>query len=260
MWVAAEDLGFDAVSVWDHLYSSDLATYECHEAVAMHAAGLRHQPGAAAACLLRRLPPPSVLASHRDHRPPVGGREWPRGGVGAGQCDVRVPVPAPGDRLDLLAESRPPSAAAARRRHQPLQPPRPARRRATEPPLQPDLPVWIGGTAAPRGASWPWRRLEPAVRGRRCGRQAPRSPPTAQRWGDPSEVRRASASSCATTTPAPRFGRAPMCSPRCRVGTSVEATAQAWAAASGWRRHRERGAAPRGTLEAPGWSRVAALR
>ena len=38
LWVGAEDLGFDAVSVWDHLYSSDLSTYECHEAVALHAA------------------------------------------------------------------------------------------------------------------------------------------------------------------------------------------------------------------------------
>ena len=38
LWAGAEELGFDTVSVWDHLYSSDLASYECHEAVSMHAA------------------------------------------------------------------------------------------------------------------------------------------------------------------------------------------------------------------------------
>ena len=38
LWVGADELGFDAISVWDHLYSSDLSSYECHEAVAMHAA------------------------------------------------------------------------------------------------------------------------------------------------------------------------------------------------------------------------------
>jgi alkanesulfonate monooxygenase SsuD/methylene tetrahydromethanopterin reductase-like flavin-dependent oxidoreductase (luciferase family) len=38
LWAGAEELGFDAISVWDHLYSSDLTGYECHEAVAIHAA------------------------------------------------------------------------------------------------------------------------------------------------------------------------------------------------------------------------------
>src|ERR687898_870418 len=38
LWRRAEDGGFDAISVWDHIYSSDLRSYDCHEAVAMHTA------------------------------------------------------------------------------------------------------------------------------------------------------------------------------------------------------------------------------
>ena len=31
LWRDAEDQGFDSVSVWDHFYSSDLRSYDCHD-------------------------------------------------------------------------------------------------------------------------------------------------------------------------------------------------------------------------------------
>lgn len=38
LWTRIEELGFDWISIWDHFYSADFTGYECHEAVASHAA------------------------------------------------------------------------------------------------------------------------------------------------------------------------------------------------------------------------------
>jgi hypothetical protein len=38
IWQRSEEAGFDWVSVWDHFYAADGQGYECHEAIAMHAA------------------------------------------------------------------------------------------------------------------------------------------------------------------------------------------------------------------------------
>ena len=116
LWVGAEDLGFDAVSVWDHLYSSDLSTYECHEAVAMHAALACATTSVRCGCLVycAGYRHPGVLAkavTTIDHL--SGGRA--EIGLGAGWAEAEyaafgIPVPAGRQRLDLLAET----AAAVR--------------------------------------------------------------------------------------------------------------------------------------------------
>jgi len=160
LWRRAEDAGFNAISVWDHLYSSDLAGYECHEAVAMHAAlacaTTRVRCGCLVYCAGYRHP--GVLAkavATIDHL--SGGRA--EVGLGAGWAEAEYlaygfPFPPVGERLDLVAE-----AAAAIRSllhdgtgdldgtHVRL---RDAR---LEPrPLQPHLPIWIGGTGERRTA------------------------------------------------------------------------------------------------------------
>jgi len=160
LWRRAEDAGFDAITVWDHLYSSDLSTYECHEAVAMHAAlacaTTRVRCGCLVYCVGYRHP--GVLAKAAatiDHL--SGGRV--ELGLGAGWAEAEyvaygfrfAPV---GERLDLLDEAagairsllhdgKADSAGAHVRLRDARLEPRP---------LQPQLPIWIGGTGERRTA------------------------------------------------------------------------------------------------------------
>jgi alkanesulfonate monooxygenase SsuD/methylene tetrahydromethanopterin reductase-like flavin-dependent oxidoreductase (luciferase family) len=160
LWRRAEDAGFDAISVWDHLYSSDLIGYECHEAVAMHAALACATTRARCGCLVycvgyRR---PGVLAkavATVDHlsggRAEIGlGAGW----AGAEYAAYGFPFPPVGERLDLLSEA----AAAVRSllhdgkgdvagTHVRL-----CAARLEPRPLQAHLPIWIGGTGERRTA------------------------------------------------------------------------------------------------------------
>lgn len=153
IWRQAEDLGFDWVSVWDHFYSSDLNGYDCHEAVAMHAAlactTTRVRAGCLVYCAAYRHP--GVLAkaiATIDHL--SGGRA--EIGLGAGWAQPEfdaygIPFPSAGARLDMLDEA----AACVRSllrntsttfdgQHFQLTDAR------LEPrPLQSELPIWIGG-------------------------------------------------------------------------------------------------------------------
>lgn len=243
MWVAAEDLGFDAVSVWDHLYSSDLATYECHEAVAMHAALACATNRVRCGCLVycAGYRHPGVLAKAAatiDHL--SGGRAEIGLGAGWAQAEYDAfgfPFPPPGERLDLLAES----AAAVRGllrddatsldgRHVRL-----AAARNEPHPLQPDLPIWIGGTGERRtarivaqyGDGWnlPFVAAE-ALAAKRAALAAH----CAAMGRDPSEVRLGVNVIVCDDDASLRaqFGpRADAVRPGAVVGTSVEATAQA---------------------------------
>lgn len=243
MWVAAEDLGFDAVAVWDHLYSSDLATYECHEAVAMHAALACATNRVRCGCLVycAGYRHPGVLAKAAttiDHL--SGGRAEIGLGAGWAQAEYDAfgfPFPPPGERLDLLAES----AAAVRGllrddatsldgRHVRL-----ADARNEPHPLQPDLPIWIGGTGERRtarivaqyGDGWnlPFVAAE-ALAAKRAALAAH----CAAMGRDPSEVRLGVNVIVCDDDASLRaqFGpRADAVRPGAVVGTSVEATAQA---------------------------------
>ena len=110
LWAGAEELGFDAISVWDHLYSSDLSTHACHEAVAIHAAlacaTTRVRCGCLVYCAGYRNP--GVLAkavTTIDHL--SGGRA--EIGLGAGWAAAEhaafgLPFPPVGERFDRLEE------------------------------------------------------------------------------------------------------------------------------------------------------------
>jgi alkanesulfonate monooxygenase SsuD/methylene tetrahydromethanopterin reductase-like flavin-dependent oxidoreductase (luciferase family) len=160
LWAGAEELGFDAVAVWDHLYSSDLATYECHEAVSMHAALACATTTVRCGCLVycAGYRHPGVLAKAAatiDHL--SGGRAEIGLGAGWAQAEYEafgVPFPSLGRRLDLLDES----AAAVRSllrkdvtdivgAHVRL-----TGARCEPRPVQPDLPIWIGGAGERRTA------------------------------------------------------------------------------------------------------------
>lgn len=161
LWAGAEELGFDSVAVWDHLYSSDLATHECLEAVAAHAALACATSTVRCGCLVycAGYRHPGVLAkavTTIDHL--SGGRA--EIGLGAGWAEAEyaafgIPFPPPAERFALLDEA----AAAVRALlhegaatlagdHVQLDDAR------NEPrPLQPRLPVWIGGTGERRTAA-----------------------------------------------------------------------------------------------------------
>jgi alkanesulfonate monooxygenase SsuD/methylene tetrahydromethanopterin reductase-like flavin-dependent oxidoreductase (luciferase family) len=161
LWRDAEDLGFDSVSVWDHFYSSDLRSYDCHEAVSLHAALACHTSRVRCGCLVYSAGyrHPSVLAKAAatiDHL--SGGRA--EIGLGAGWAEAEyvafgIPFPPLAERFDLLDEA----AAAVRAllhdgvatadgTHVTL---RDAR---LEPrPVQAALPVWVGGAGERRTAA-----------------------------------------------------------------------------------------------------------
>jgi len=160
LWAAAEHLGFDAVAVWDHLYSSNLTGYECHEAVSMHAALACATTTVRCGCLVycAGYRHPGVLAKAAatiDHL--SGGRA--EIGLGAGWARAEydafgIDFPPTAQRLDLLDES----AAAVRSllrngtttfdgRHVRL-----TDARCEPRPVQADLPIWIGGAGEHRTA------------------------------------------------------------------------------------------------------------
>src|SRR4029453_3325603 len=111
LWRAAEAAGFASVAVWDHLYSSDLATYECHEAVALHAALACATTTVRCGCLVycAGYRHPGVLAkavTTIDHL--SGGRAEigpGAGGAAAEYAAFGTPFPPLGERFDLLAET-----------------------------------------------------------------------------------------------------------------------------------------------------------
>ena len=161
MWRDAEELGFDSVSVWDHFYSSDLRSYDCHEAVSLHAALACHTSRVRCGCLVYSAGyrHPAVLAKAAatiDHL--SGGRA--EIGLGAGWAEAEyvafgIPFPPLAERFDLLDE-----AAAAMRAllHDGVATIDGAHVRMRdahlEPrPVQAALPVWIGGAGERRTAA-----------------------------------------------------------------------------------------------------------
>src|SRR5918995_375431 len=132
LWRRAEDGGFDAISVWDHIYSSDLRSYDCHEAVAMHTALACATTRVRCSCLVycAGYRHPGVLAkaiATIDHLS-AGRAEI---GLGAGWAEAEYAAygfrfPPIGKRLDLLDET----AAAVPR---PVPPPAPPPPRAPPP-------------------------------------------------------------------------------------------------------------------------------
>jgi alkanesulfonate monooxygenase SsuD/methylene tetrahydromethanopterin reductase-like flavin-dependent oxidoreductase (luciferase family) len=160
LWSAAEQLGFDAIAVWDHFYSSDLTGYECHEAVSMHAALACATTTVRCGCLVycAGYRHPGLLAKAAatiDHlsggRAEIGlGAGWARAEYDAFGIDFAPTA----ERFDLLDES----AAAVRSllrdetttvdgRYVRL-----SEARCEPRPLQADLPIWIGGTGERRTA------------------------------------------------------------------------------------------------------------
>lgn len=160
LWTGAEELGFDAIAVWDHLYSSDLATYECHEAVSMHTAlacaTTRVRCGCLVYCAGYRHP--GVLAkavATIDHL--SGGRAEIGLGAGWARAEYEAfgyPFPPLGDRFDLLDEAA--GAVRSLLRHDSTTVDgahvRLAGARCEPRPVQADLPIWIGGTGERRTA------------------------------------------------------------------------------------------------------------
>ena len=149
------------LSVWDHFYSSDLASYECHEAVALHGpASPATRPGCAAAASSTAPGTATRRArqGRRHHRPPLrrAGRDRPRRRLGRGRVrGVRLPVPAArrAARPARRVGGRHPRPAP--RRRPPLRRrPRPAHRRPLRAPARPGRAAHLdrrGGRAADRG-------------------------------------------------------------------------------------------------------------
>ena len=158
IWKQADESGFDWVSVWDHFYAASAYdaqpdSFECHEAVAMHAALACATENVRCGCLVycAGYRHPGVLAkaiATIDHL--SGGRA--EMGLGAGWAQPEYEAygfdfPRAGARLDLLEES----AACVRSllhyevtnfegRHFTFTDAR------LEPrPVQAELPIWIGG-------------------------------------------------------------------------------------------------------------------
>jgi alkanesulfonate monooxygenase SsuD/methylene tetrahydromethanopterin reductase-like flavin-dependent oxidoreductase (luciferase family) len=160
LWAGAEELGFDAVAVWDHLYSSDLSSYDCHEAVAIHAALACATSRVRCGCLVycAGYRHPGILAKAAttiDHL--SGGRAEIGLGAGWAEAEYRdygIVFPPLGRRFDLLDECAGAVRSLLRSEvtsvagdHVRLDGAR------NEPrPVQAALPVWIGGTGERRTA------------------------------------------------------------------------------------------------------------
>ncbi|HEX6417715.1 MAG TPA: LLM class flavin-dependent oxidoreductase [Acidimicrobiales bacterium] len=243
MWRDAEELGFDAIAVWDHLYSSDLSSHECLEAVAMHAALASTTSTVRCGCLVycAGFRHPAVLAkavTTIDHlsagRAEIGlGAGWARAEYDAFGYDF----PPDGRRLDLLAET----AAAVRSllrdeaatvdgAHLRL-----AGARNEPRPVQPDLPIWIGGAGerrtarivAEHGDGWNLPFLPPEALG---AKRAALERHCAALGRDPSEVRLGVNVIVCDSDASLRaqFGpRAEAVRPGAVVGTSADHTAEA---------------------------------
>ena len=153
LWTRIEDHGFDWISIWDHFYSADFTGYECHEAVASHAALACHtsrvRVGSLVYCAGYRHP--AVLANAIatiDHL--SGGRA--ELGLGAGWAHNEyaaygIPFPSAGERLDLLEESIQAVRGLLRHEvtdfagtHVQL-----TEARCEPKPMQAALPIWVGG-------------------------------------------------------------------------------------------------------------------
>jgi F420-dependent oxidoreductase-like protein len=153
LWSTAEELGFDWLSIWDHFYSADFTGYECHEAVATHAALACHTSrvrcGSLVYCAGYRHP--AVLANAIatiDHlsggRADIGlGAGWAFNEYGA----YGIPFLSTGERLDILEEAVQcvrlllrEEVADFKGRHFTL-----TEARCQPKPLQAELPIWVGG-------------------------------------------------------------------------------------------------------------------
>ena len=158
LWTRIEDAGFDWISIWDHFYSADFNGYECHEAVATHAALACHtsrvRVGSLVYCAGYRHP--AVLANAIatiDHL--SGGRADL--GLGAGwafneYAAYGIPFPSAGERLDLLEESIQAIRGLLRDEvtdfagtHVTL-----TEARCEPKPVQAALPIWVGGSGEKR--------------------------------------------------------------------------------------------------------------
>ncbi len=153
LWQRIEHLGFDWISIWDHFYSADFNGYECHEAVASHAAlacdTTRVRCGSLVYCAGYRHP--AVLANAIatiDHlssgRADVGlGAGWAFNEYEA----YGIPFPSTGERLDILEEAVQcvrlllrEDVADFQGKHFSLH-----EARCEPKPVQSELPIWIGG-------------------------------------------------------------------------------------------------------------------
>jgi len=153
LWKRVEELGFDWLSIWDHFYSADFKGYECHEAVAAHAALACHTErvrcGSLVYCAGYRHP--AVLANAIatiDHL--SGGRADI--GLGAGwafneYAAYGIPFPSTGERLDILEEAVQcvrlllrEEVADFKGHHFTL-----TEAHCEPKPVQAELPIWVGG-------------------------------------------------------------------------------------------------------------------
>jgi F420-dependent oxidoreductase-like protein len=153
LWTRVEALGFDWLSIWDHFYSADFKGFECHEAVASHAALACHTErvrcGSLVYCAGYRHP--AVLANAIatiDHL--SGGRADI--GLGAGWAfneyeAYGIPFPSTKVRLDILEEAVQcvrmllrDEVADFKGEHFTL-----TEARCEPKPIQRELPIWVGG-------------------------------------------------------------------------------------------------------------------
>jgi F420-dependent oxidoreductase-like protein len=153
LWARIEGLGFDWISIWDHFYSADFSGYQCHEAVATHAAlacdTTRVRCGSLVYCAGYRHP--TVLANAIatiDHL--SGGRA--EIGLGAGWAfneyeAYGIPFASNRERLDMLEESVQCVRLLLREEVADFKGEYFALNEARcEPkPVQSELPIWIGG-------------------------------------------------------------------------------------------------------------------
>jgi F420-dependent oxidoreductase-like protein len=154
LWRRIEELGFDWISVWDHLYAATLdGRVECLEGLTMHAALACHTSRVRCGALVYAAGyrNPGVLAKAItviDHL--SGGRA--EVGIGAGWHEPEagafgIPFPGVGERMDLLEEAVQALRSLLHEGRADM-----AGRYVTlrdarnEPrPVQERLPVWVGG-------------------------------------------------------------------------------------------------------------------